>query len=259
MAIETVPTVNSAEVLDHQVTFAPKLIASDREHLQRVAGIIKAGGIVAFPFNGVFGLFGDMDNLQAAEAIIEAKDRPKDKRLIAVTTPEVVDRHTDLTRTGYAKDQLVALWRDVHALGVILPASTRAPYHLTSGEGTDRTILTIWTEYDPLRTMVEHFYSLGGRGLVGTSANKAGEATHFDPDNLYFDFGSIVQAVVYDRFDHLPAQRRKSTTVIDFTNHRPRLHREGNVSEEEIRLALKKHGFPELAVGRDVITVRGRA
>lgn len=241
------------------LTYAPTLYVSESSHLVRVARIIRDGGIVAFPFNGVFGLFGDIDNVQAAEAIIEAKDRPKERKLIAVCTPETIEEHSDLSRTRYPREQLVALLKDVHALGVILPASPRAPGHLTVGEGIDRTILTIWTEYAPLRTMIEHLYILGKRGLVGTSANKSGEATHFDPDNLYSDFGTNVQAVVYDHFDHLPPHRRKSTTVIDLTNHSPRLHREGNVAEAELREALRRHGFPELWVGRDVITVRGRA
>lgn len=241
------------------ITDASKLNVNRREHLEKVAEIIKGGGIVAFPFNGVFGLFGDIDDIRAAEAIIEAKGRPKNRKLIAVSTPERIDQFTDLNRTGYSKEGLVALMSGVHALGVILPASTHAPDHLVVGEGIDRTILTIWTEYFPLRTMIEHFYSLGGRGLIGTSANKSGEATHSDPDSLYLDFRNNVQAVVYDYFGHLPIERRKSTTVIDLTNDHPRLHREGNVSELEVKDALAKHGFPELHIGRDVITVRGRA
>lgn len=237
---------------------ARKFEASNESHLIEVTKIIKSGGIVALPFNGIFGLFGDIDSIQAAEDIIKAKDRPKDRKLIAVCSPETIDIHSDLRRTRYPKEQLIALLTYIHALGVILPASTRAPYHLTAGEGMDKTMLTIWTEYHPLRTIVEHFQNLGGRGLVGTSANKSGESTHFDPDSLYQDFRADVQAVVYDRFDHLPPYRKKSTTIIDLTNHHPRLHREGNVPEEELREVLKRHGFPELQVGRDVITVRGR-
>ncbi len=239
--------------------YARKLSVAEPEHLVQTAAIIREGGIVAFPFNGVFGLFGDIDNAATAEAIIEAKDRPKDRKLIAVCTPETIDQLADLSRIRIPTERLIALWRDIHALGMILPASSQSPSHLVVGEGTDSTILNIWTEYLPLRTMMGHYYSLGGRGLVGTSANKGGEATHFDPDSLYIEFRSNVEAVIYDHFDHLPIQRRRSTTIIDLTNHRPRLHREGNVSETELREALRRHNFPELWVGRDVISTRGRA
>lgn len=260
MLIETGSDIDPTIALlpEGRIVHARKLEAYNRFHLVEVAKIIRDGGIVAFPFNGIYGLFGDIDQIRAAEEIIKAKNRPKDRKLIAVCTPETIDVHSDLSRTKYSKGQIVSLLTDIYALGVILPASTRAPYHLAVGEGLDRTMLTIWTEYSPLRTMIEHVQSWGGRGLVGTSANKSGEATHFDPDRLYADFSVDVQAIVYDRFDHLPPDRKKSTTIIDLTNHRPRLYREGNVPEDELRRALKKHGFPELQIGRDVITVHGR-
>ena len=237
---------------------AEKLSALEDAHLLRTAQIIRAGGIIAFPFNGVFGLFGDWDNPAAAEAIIEAKNRPKDRKLIAVHIPERVDLYADLACIPYLKENIVALWRSIHALGIILPASAQSPEGLRIVEDDQETLLTIWTEYSPLRTMMGYFQELGGRGLVGTSANKSGEPTHFDPDSLWADFYQNVQAIVVDRFDHLPKNRKKSTSIIDLTNNHPRLHREGNVSKDEIREALKRHKFPELVVGRDVITVKGR-
>ena len=245
-------------LLDREVVYAPKFEAADESHLVQVAEIIRNGGIVAFPFNGVFGLFGDVDNPQAAERIIEAKGRPRDRKLIAVCTPEDIDKFADLQRTIYPKEQLVALLTGIHALGVILPASNQAPDHLTVGEGMESTILVIWTEYRPLRTMMGYLQGLGVRGFVGTSANQSGEATHVDQDKLYDDFGTMLQAVVSASFRHLPDNRRRSTSIVDFTNHHPRLHREGNVPEDELREALSRHGFPELHVARDVITVRPR-
>lgn len=238
---------------------ADKLSAKEDSHLRQTAEIIKAGQIVAFPFNGIFGLFGDIDSPSVVEAIIEAKNRSKDRKFIAVVTPErFLDEHVDFTRIPHEKDNILKLWSNIHALGIILPASEGAPSHLIVGEGNEATILNIWTEYHPLRRMLEHFHDLGGRGLVGTSANKSGEATHFDPDSLWSEFHTDVQAIVIDRFDHLPEHRKKSTSVIDLTNDHPRLFREGNVSEKEIREALERHSFPALIVGRDVITVRER-
>lgn len=235
---------------------AERLDAKNPYHLIRVAEIITMGGIVGFPFKGIFGFFGNMYDPQAAEAIIRAKGRSTDKRLIVVTTPEKIDTHSDLSKTRYPKEQLVALLTDIHALGVILPASPRAPYHLV-GEGVGRTIVTIWTEYPPLRTMMEYLYILGGKGLVGTSANKSGDATHYDPDELWKEFSHAVQAVVFTRFD-LPDCRLMSTSIVDLTNDRPTLHRRGNVSDEELRKVLNRHGFPDLWIPPDVPTVRRR-
>lgn len=253
MPAETVPVDDGTGLC-----IAERLDAHNTRHLKRTAEIIKAGGIVAFPFNGIFGLFGDIDNIQASDKIVIAKNRPRDKKLIAVFLPEQIEEFADLKRTHFSKEQIIDFWKDIHALGIIFPASTYSPYHLTIGEGVERTILAIWTEYKPLRLMMRHFLEMGGRGLVGTSANKSGQVTHYDPDELWNDFQTDVHAIVWDRFDDLPEIRRRSTSVIDLTNRSPRLHRAGNVPEEEIAAALARHNFPKLFADRDVITVRAR-
>lgn len=235
---------------------AERLDASNEQHLRRVAEVIKAGGIVAFPFNGIFGLFGDADNEEAAEKIINAKNRPKDKKLILVPDLGHIEELVDLRKVNFPVDRILSLWRSIHALGLILPAATTAPGHLVIKDEID-TVLPIWTEYKPLITMMGHFRKLGHRALVGTSANKSGMPTHYEFEPLWQDFSHDVDAVVEANFDHLPPTRLKSTTVVDLTNSHPRLHRLGNVDEEELREALAKNGFPELVVLRDIIQVRG--
>lgn len=234
--------------------------ANDISHLRRTAEIIHEGGIVAFPFNGIFGLFGDIDRIEVTELIHEAKDRPHDKKLIQVCLPEYINELADFSRTPFEEEQVIRLWKNVHALGLILHAGTTAPFHLVIKEDGPETatVLPIWTEYDPLRYMIEHFRRLGGRALVGTSANKAGEPTHWRFEELKVDFSDSVHALIESDFSHLPEIRRRSTTIIDLTGEVPRLHREGNVLESEISDVLAKNGFPPLHVERDVITVRPR-
>lgn len=228
---------------------AERLDASNEQHLRKVAEIMKAGGIVAFPFKGIFGLFGDADNEEAAEKIINAKSRPEDKKLIIVSDPDHVDEVVDLSKLAFPKEKIVALWRSIHALGIVLPAATTAPDHLVT-RGEINTVVLIWTEYEPLITVMGHFRKLGldRRAFVGTSANKSGMPTRYEFDLLWQDFSRDVDAIVEANFDHLPAARKKSTTIVDLTGSNPRLHRPGNVDEAELREALIRHGFPELVV-----------
>lgn len=255
------------ETINRELSFLPeevkikdalRLSASEKKHLEMAAEIIRDGGVVALPFNGIFGLFGDVDKKEVADKIIIAKNRPKDRKLIVVSAPEYIGEHVDLSKNGLSHQNIVSLWKDIHALGIIFHASTRAPYHLVVRDQID-TILSIWTEYKPVRDIMEHFRKLGGRAFVGTSANKSGQPTHCSPNTLWEDFRIDVDAVVETTFDHLPAHRLKSTTVIDLTNHQPVLHRLGNVGVEELKEALEKHGFPKLTTLRDVIHVRGRS
>ncbi len=234
---------------------AERLSVQNTKDLKRAAEIMKAGGVVAFPFNGIFGLFGDIDNREAAEKIIDAKNRPKDKKLIIVADPDHIEEVADLRQVQFSKERIVNLWRTIHALGIILPASTMAPYHLVNRE--ENTVLPIWTQYEPLITTMNYLRRLGCRAFVGTSANKSGLATQYRFDSLWQDFSHDVEAVVEANFDHLPSYRNKSTTVIDLTDQYPILHRLGNVDEEELKEVLERCSFPELLVLRDVIQVRG--
>lgn len=258
-ALTAEPTHPVMELLEvKHIKEAECLSSADKKHLERAAEIVKAGGIVAFPFNGVFGLFGDIDRLEAEQLILEAKNRPHDRKLIQVCLPEYARELADFSRTNFREDKVIKLWRDIHALGIILPAATTAPYHTVIRENGSATVLPIWTEYSPLRHMVEHFRKLGGRALVGTSANRIGEPTHWKYDDLKKDFCFSVQALVEADFSYLPEIRRRSTSILDLTEEKPRWHREGNVTEAEIREALARHNFPQLQIGRDVIQVRAR-
>ena len=53
----------------------------DQEKIKRAAGIIRKGGIVAFPTETVYGLGADFLNKQAVDRIFKVKKRPKGKPL----------------------------------------------------------------------------------------------------------------------------------------------------------------------------------
>ena len=56
--------------------------SSDKEIYQEAGRIIRAGGLVAFPTETVYGLGGDAENPLASRKIYEAKGRPSDNPLI---------------------------------------------------------------------------------------------------------------------------------------------------------------------------------
>ncbi len=233
---------------------AKKLLSTDKNDLIKAATIIKNGGIVAFPFNGIYGLFGDINNKHAAEKIYRAKNRPKDKKLIMVIAPEFIKEYAQLDHLSVPHDDLITFWKNIHALGVILPSGDALPITLDNGG----TILTIWTEYEPLRFTLEEFRKLGGSAFIGTSANKSGQPTHFESVTLWSDFAYDVDAIIEADFNHLDDSRKKSTTVVDMTTKKPRLHRIGNVSKEELELLMSKYNIPPLTDDEPLIIVQGK-
>ncbi len=235
---------------------AEKLSMQNDEHLVIAAGIINEGGIGAIGFNGPYGLFGHAHRPEVAEKIHVAKNRPLDRKLILTAAPEDLGEYVDLKACHYSLDQMVELQKRVHALGLRLPASEDAPGHLV----LDGTIVNIWTEYEPMRKLMRYHRELGGKAFVGTSANKSGQPTHFRADEVWGDFKQDVDFVLLDGdYDHLPEKRRMSTSIIDLTTDRARLHREGNVTEDELRPVLKGLGFGDLQVDERTIRVKPRA
>lgn len=244
---------------------AEKLRADSPRDIDRGIQIVTNGGIIICAFNGVYGIFADADNPKAAELIHQAKDRPLDRKLILVYLPEHISEVADLDKSRINGENFVSLSRDILALGSILHVKPDAPSHLIQYKNNGlATILDIYTNYDPINRILDGVRNLGLRGLVGTSANKRGEPTHWKFEPLYQELGYDVDAAIiatpcpdFSNLD-IPDLRRRSTTVVDFTGKSPRLHRDGNVTAEEMNQALLKWHFPQLVVGEDVVRVKAR-
>lgn len=229
---------------------ALRLSAENSDHRKYAAGLLKEGKIGAIAFNGIYGLFCTADDKSPHDDILRMKNRPNDKNGVLVVQPENLREHVDISKTYFTFGQITKLQKHLHALGIILPASKGAPEHLVNKKGEERTILSIWTEYHPLRRMIEEFQELGGRALAGTSANRSGQPTRFDTEEVWQDFKNDVGFILEADYSTLPQIRRQSTSVIDLTGESPRLHRAGNVSREELNAALKKFRFPPLQEGK---------
>ena len=64
-----------------------RIVIEDRNHikdeeLKEAAGILRSGGLVAFPTETVYGLGGDALNPDSSKKIYAAKGRPSDNPLI---------------------------------------------------------------------------------------------------------------------------------------------------------------------------------
>lgn len=229
------------------------------EHIDLAAKLLKENKIGIIAFNGIYGLFTNADNELANNRILQIKNRTDDKNLVLVSAPEHLDEHVNFAHAHYSHEQVTQLQQYLHALGVILPASNDAPKHIASPRNEQSTILSIWTEYKPLRKLITKFRQIGGRALAGTSANKNNQPTHIDAEEAWQDLKTEVDFIVEADFKHLPDIRKRSTSIIDLTQLQPRLHRLGNVTQEEIQKALLKFGFPDLQVDYEkTIFVRPR-
>ena len=106
----------------------------DREALKEAGEVLKAGGLVAFPTETVYGLGGNALNPDSSRKIYEAKGRPSDNPLIVH-----ISRFEDIYPivkevSAEAKKIAEAFWPG--PLTMILPKSDKVPYETTGGLDT---------------------------------------------------------------------------------------------------------------------------
>jgi tRNA A37 threonylcarbamoyladenosine synthetase subunit TsaC/SUA5/YrdC len=228
------------------------------EHADRVRAVqrLLGGELIASAFNGIYVLLGDADDPSVPAKVASAKRRPQAKGVALVCPPEFLGEHVNLETRALHEDypfaRVQALQRDLHALGVILPAAMPgAPAHVVQSG----TVLNVWTEQPPnapLRHLVGELRRRGRRALAGTSANLSGKPTITDADEVVAVFGQRVSTILLDDFDAVHPARRRSATIVDFTQPQPRLFREGRVPAGELAAELRRLGLGELVVGADI-------
>lgn len=188
--------------------------------IDRAVAALEAGGVVVVPTDTVYGLVAKADLSDAVDRIFEIKGRPQAKTLQLL----VADAGS-LDRFGRPGDEARRLadryWPG--PLTIIVVASDRAPASVTS-EGT---VGIRMPDHD---TALEVVRRVGP--LAATSANRSNEPT---PAELAA-IRSIFAAGVDVYLDGGRIEGRAST-IVDVTQERPILVREGAISADEIAMA----------------------
>jgi L-threonylcarbamoyladenylate synthase len=151
------------------------------------AAAIRAGGIVAYPTEGVWGLGCDPANREAVERLIALKGRDVAKGLILIAAEE-----TQLT--PWIKPFNPALANRVRGtwpgpVTWVVPARADCPAWLTGGRPT---IAVRITAHPPARALCV----AAGTALVSTSANPSGEPPLSGPEALREAFGPDLAAIL---------------------------------------------------------------
>ncbi len=138
------------------LTFALKL------RIERAARVIRAGGVVAYPTEAVYGLGCLPDDARAVRRILAIKRRSWRKGLLLVAaTLEQIERYADLDASPL-RPQILATWPGPYTW--VLPARPAAPAVVTGGR---RSIAVRLTAHPVSAALCRRARS----PLVSTSAN----------------------------------------------------------------------------------------
>jgi len=136
------------------------------EEVDAAAALLREGGVLAYPTEGVYGLGCDPDNRVAFERIFAMKRRPPEQGvlMIAASLEQVQPWIGDAPEAAMARAN--ALWPGAHTF--IFPRSSRVPEWIAGGHAG---IALRVTAHAPAAALCRAF----GGPIISTSANRHGE------------------------------------------------------------------------------------
>ncbi len=203
------------------------IVEADDRAIAEAARILRAGGLVAFPTETVYGLGADATNGQAVARIFEAKGRPRFNPLIA---------HVD--SLGAARD-LVEFNDEAAALAeafwpgpltLVLPQRPGARHRVSElvTAGLDTLAVRV-----PAHPVARQLIAAAGVPIAAPSANLSGRVSPTCARHVEEDLGHAVDIVL----DGGATQAGLESTIVAFAPA-PTLLRPGGLAREDIEAVL---------------------
>ncbi|MBD5481393.1 MAG: threonylcarbamoyl-AMP synthase [Lachnospiraceae bacterium] len=197
----------------------------NEEAIRQAGGIIRAGGLVAFPTETVYGLGGDALNKESSRKIYEAKGRPSDNPLIVH-----ICRFSDMEKIveripQAARDLAEAFWPG--PLTMILPKSDVVPYETTGG------LDTVAVRF-PSHPAARMFIEAAGGYVAAPSANRSGRPSPTTANYVAEDMDGRIDMII----DGGKVGIGLESTIVDLTGEVPMILRPGYITQEMLQNVL---------------------
>lgn len=201
--------------------------------IHQAAEALKAGHLVAFPTETVYGLGGDATNPDAIKRIYEVKGRPSDHPLIIhISSINMLEKWA-IDIPEYAISLAREFWPG--PLTLILKRSSLVGDFVSGNQDT----VGLRVPSDPIAlALIAEFERLSGSAIAAPSANRFGQVSptssadvqeeigiHLSEFDLILDGGASIIGI--------------ESTILDCTSDIPRILRSGFVTKKNIEDALR--------------------
>jgi len=200
----------------------PSVLSPSPEALARAGDLVRAGKLVAFPTETVYGLGADATDDRAVASIYEAKGRPQFNPLI-VHVPSIAEADPLVDIDDRALSLMNRYWPG--PLTLVLPRRPNSPVSLLVSAGLDTVAVRC-----PNHQAALAFLRAADRPVAAPSANRSGSVSPTTPQHVVESLGARVPLV-------LAAGRCAvgvESTVLDLSSRQPALLRPGAVLPEDI-------------------------
>jgi L-threonylcarbamoyladenylate synthase len=198
---------------------------ADAAAIEEAAALLRAGALVAFPTETVYGLGADATNGLAVARIFEAKGRPRFNPLIvhvanldeAERLAELDDRSRQLARRFWPGP-----------LTLVLGKRPDCPVAELATSGLETVALRV-----PAHPIARSLLEFAGVPIAAPSANRSGHVSPTTAQHVAADLGGAVAMIL----DGGPAEHGLESSIVDARGRRLVLLRLGAVTRGEIEAA----------------------
>src|SRR2546421_28180 len=215
----------------HTEVLAIDPVHPDPATIERAAALLRAGEVVVFPTETVYGLGAAALQTGAVERIFAAKGRPFNDPLIVHIAEEDALEQLVSSIPGQAKLLARAFWPG--PLTLILPRSPLVPKLVTAGLETVAVRM-------PRHLVALALIRAAGLPIAAPSANRFMHVSPTTAQHALADLDGRVPLIL----DGGPCEVGVESTVLDLCSTVPTILRPGGVSLEELRAVLPDVRLP---------------
>ncbi|MDP4024405.1 L-threonylcarbamoyladenylate synthase [Methylobacterium sp. NEAU 140] len=203
-----------------------RLLGPDADGLAAAAALLRAGRLVAFPTETVYGLGADAGDPAAVARIFAAKARPRFNPLIA-HLPDTEAARAEGMFDAAAQTLAAAFWPG--PLTLVVPAHPGTRVCDLARAGLPSVALRV-----PAHPLARDLLAAVGRPVAAPSANRSGRVSPTRADHVLDDLAGRIAAVL----DGGDTQVGVESTVVACLGGPPRLLRPGGITRAALRAVL---------------------
>ena len=214
-------------------TVTTRVIAQSPSAIAEAGALIRAGQVVAFPTETVYGLGANALDDRAVSSIFEAKLRPRINPLIVhILDYEEAEEFVEFNRPAAALAQ--TFWPG--GVTLVLPRRATCPLSLLVSAGLDSAALRA-----PAHPVARELLRAARVPIAAPSANLSGSISPTAAAHALIELDGTVPMIL----DGGSCQVGLESTIIGFDGDDPVLLRKGAVTREEIQRVIGPIGKPD--------------
>jgi L-threonylcarbamoyladenylate synthase len=195
---------------------------SDALEVARAADVIRAGGLVAFPTETVYGLGADASNTDALRRLYAVKARPHDHPVIVH-----IAHASKLDAMACDVPDVARVLADAFWPGPLTLVVPRRPEAVADAATGGRDTVGLRAPAHPVaRALLEAF----GGGIAAPSANRYGKVSPTTAAHVRDDLGDDVDMIL----DGGPCDIGVESTIVDVTGAQPVVLRIGGIADAQL-------------------------